>query len=641
MGLFSWGDKPATTSGTKVTTVPDILKPYVEETLKGTQELYRQRLGEGFQPYGGQTIAPFTEEELEAQEGLKSLIGVQAPLQEEALTGVRGMAERFTPEKAAQYMSPYMRAVTDERKRQAQREYERTKVPEFEADAVRAGGMSGLGTRAAVEAAERATGQSRLLEGIEAKGLQDAYKDAQTGFATQKAREAAQAESLQKLGQGIFKAGSQEQGLLQAIGEEKRKMGQSALDEAYYKYVQEREFPEQQLARYQSSIYGNPLLRTPNVATTGTQTPYSPGLGKTLLSAGISAAPKIMGFFKEGGQIQSGLSGLPQASPYIMSYRKTPGPAVDPKEVAKANAIIEAALKQDTQDFSTPQTSPTSVPSSQEVTNIADYTENVRMPIDAGVAGAEDEAAAGTVVAAKVQSPEFRTLMAQIMGVQAASQGYDTLITKLESLDTNISNKVKNLRTSMYDKVKGIIGDDKDKQQRFFNTIAVNVLKPGNPFANALIGYEQALREEGIAEDKIKEELLKLEKTMYTDEVKAEQDQFDRQKAIATLKGKKPEYLLGLRKTLADIAKVQSSKERTKLFIKFLGTVKDQYLAPEFIKEVGQLAGLSEKDLEGVINSYKSMQLHSPTGTGSITWRGSNATDIQALLKAAIRNKNK
>ena len=86
---------------------------------------------------------------------------------------------------------------------------------------------------------------------------------------------------------------------------------------------------------------------------------------------------------------------------------------------------------------------------------------------------------------------------------------------------------------------------------------------------------------------------------------------------------------------MADIAKVQSSKERTKLFIKFLGTVKDQYLAPEFIKEVGQLAGLSEKDLEGVINSYKSMQLHSPTGTGSA------AGDLRALLNAAIRNKNK
>ena len=66
-----------------------------------------------------------------------------------------------------------MRAVIDAEKEQAQRQYERTKVPQFEAEAVAAGGMSGLGSRAGVEAAERATGQQRLLADIAARGQQD------------------------------------------------------------------------------------------------------------------------------------------------------------------------------------------------------------------------------------------------------------------------------------------------------------------------------------------------------------------------------------------------------------------------------------------------------------------------------------
>lgn len=118
-------------------------------------------------------------------------------------------------------MSPYQRAVIDEEKEQAQRQYERTQVPQFEKDAVAAGGMSGLGSRAGVEAAERATGQQRLLAGIETKGLQKAYEDAQEQFKSQKERERLLAGDIAQTGQNIFSAGLAEQGLLQGIGEEK------------------------------------------------------------------------------------------------------------------------------------------------------------------------------------------------------------------------------------------------------------------------------------------------------------------------------------------------------------------------------------------------------------------------------------
>ena len=58
-------------------------------------------------------------------------------------------------------------------------------------------------------------------------------------------------------------------------------MSQSALDEALLRYQQQQQFPEQQLNRYQSAIYGNPLNQQPSYIKTGTETGGGPGLGKS------------------------------------------------------------------------------------------------------------------------------------------------------------------------------------------------------------------------------------------------------------------------------------------------------------------------------------------------------------------------
>jgi hypothetical protein len=331
--LFGYEDKPEVTS--KVSSIPEELKPYVDEAMRDTQALYRQRLGEGYQPYTGDTIAGFTPEQIASQEGLKSLVGTQVPFQQEALETFRQGAEKFTPETAKEFMSPYQRAVIDQEKDQAQRQYERTKRPEFEADAVRAGGMSGLGSRAAIESAEREDLQARLLADIETKGLQAAYQDAQNQFTNQKARERTMATDVATAGGNIFSAGLSEQGLLSDIGAEKQGLAQSALDEAYFKFREEKDFPEQQLARYQSSIYGNPLLGQPNY--TQTKTPQQASMSKSLLGLGLSglksygsgsvlggigkAATGISSFFPKasGGQV----GGLP------ILYRENGGDVMD------------------------------------------------------------------------------------------------------------------------------------------------------------------------------------------------------------------------------------------------------------------------------------------------------------------------
>ena len=399
--LFGYEDKPEVTS--KVSSIPEELKPYVDEAMKDTQALYRQRLDEGYTPYTGDTIAGLTPEQIASQEGLKSLVGTQVPFQQEALGMFRGGAERFTPETAKQFMSPYQRAVIDQEKEQAQRQYERTKRPMFEADAVKAGGMSGLGSRAAIESAERDDLQARFLGDIETKGLQAAYKDAQDQFTNQKARERTMASDVATAGGNIFSAGIAEQGLLQDIGTEKQGLAQSALDEAYFKYKKEKEFPEEQLARYTSSIYGNPVMEQPNFTQTGT--PAQASMGKSLIGLGMSGLKAYGkgGGFSSGGFSMDNLFGKGAAGGQVGGlttlYRKTGGDLMDEdvefqtaknrsrKDTDAANAAA-AALNITAPTVSPPPPEPAVDPNEAQRKTIAESIREIRgAPIDSIMAG--------------------------------------------------------------------------------------------------------------------------------------------------------------------------------------------------------------------------------------------------------------
>ena len=194
MGILSslfgiGGSKPSTSTVVQQQNIPPELAPFIKEILGEAQTLYQADIERGYDPYTGLTTAPFTPEQEAAQEGISGLVGTTSPFLAEAFDIYERGGEKFTPEVAQEYMSPYQRAVTDIEKREAQTQFERNVQPRFEASAVEAGGMSGLGTRAGVEGAEIQRGQSQLLADIEAKGLQSSYQDARLGFEQQKARE--------------------------------------------------------------------------------------------------------------------------------------------------------------------------------------------------------------------------------------------------------------------------------------------------------------------------------------------------------------------------------------------------------------------------------------------------------------------
>ena len=302
--LFGVSDRtPKTSNVVTSTKLPTELAPYVTDVLGEAQDLYKAEVERGYDPYTGQTIAPLSAEEQQAMTGITGLTGTTTPYIQEALGTYRKGGDEFTAETAEKFMSPYQQAVTDVQLREAQENFEGKVMPKFEANAIsQGGGMSGLGTRAGIQAAELQRGQSQLLADIQAKGSQAAFQDARQGFEAQQARERQMAGDIGRTGPALFQAGLAEAGALQTVGQQKRELGQSVLNEAYGKFLQEQNFPKQQIADYSSTIYGAAPSFTTGAGSRATSgLPGAPSMGQQLLGMGLTGL-NMYGAGTAGGQ---------------------------------------------------------------------------------------------------------------------------------------------------------------------------------------------------------------------------------------------------------------------------------------------------------------------------------------------------
>ena len=317
--------KTSPTSTVRTTSkLPEEIAPYVKEVLKEAQEQYAKDIKDPYLPYKGETIAPRDELELQAIEKQKGLVGTQDPFRKEAEEIIRGLPTEFTAETAQKFMSPFQQAVVDLEKQKAQEDFEQRILPQFETEAIGAGGLSGLGSRAGVTAALLGEAQAKRLGEIQTRGSQRAYEDALRQFTLAGELGRQRASDLERIGLDKFNIGIAESGLLQGLGQAERDESQRLLDKQFADFIEEKEFPKQALAQYSSFVYGNPFLREPDTTKTTTGRGRAP-IGSQLLSAGLSGL-NLYGrgtkgftedfgfknlFSKKGGQVNKGLRSLP------------------------------------------------------------------------------------------------------------------------------------------------------------------------------------------------------------------------------------------------------------------------------------------------------------------------------------------
>ena len=314
MGVLSsiFGSQPAQpvvgAQPLSVTEIPEQLKPYYTDILSKAQALYNKRTDEGYTPYEGPTIAPYSPEQEQAFTGIAGLQGGTAPKYAEAEQLTRDAASGITGAQIQEAMSPYQQAVTDIEKRESQKAFEQNVLPKIRAAQVAQGSFGG--TRGTLLEAQSLGEQQKLLSDIQTKGSQAAFADARAALDAERTRQGQASTNLANIAGAGFKTGLAELGAQQGVGEVKQQQTQAALDEAYRQFLQEKDEPYAAMQKYQQVVSGAPISTT----TYAPPPPPQPSLGQQLIG-GLAGVGSLYGTFTGKpvfgeGKTGGGIAGL-------------------------------------------------------------------------------------------------------------------------------------------------------------------------------------------------------------------------------------------------------------------------------------------------------------------------------------------
>ena len=356
--IFGRGTPTPQVPGQVISTenIPKELQPYYKDILTKAQALYNDRVANpDANIFQGQTLAKFTPEQQQAQTGIAGLVGTQAPVYQEAMGMTRDAATPFTTEQVEEYMSPYQQAVTDIEKREATKQYQTQVVPQLASQAATTGSFGG--SRQAILEGMAADTQQRLLSDLQAKGSANAYTDAISRLDADRLAKGQAGTQLANLGTAQYKASAAELGGLQLVGENIQRRDQNVLDEGFKQFLDEREQPYVDMAKYQDVVRMAPIGKTQYSKPTDAQ--YGPSLGTQLLG-GIGGLNNIYGTFTgrnlAGQTLAPGTGGLKTGGGIGTLVKRANGTQIgnEIEDIKSTFEIDEDMLKQNTGNTSAP-----------------------------------------------------------------------------------------------------------------------------------------------------------------------------------------------------------------------------------------------------------------------------------------------
>ena len=287
------GDQPAAQTVTNKTELPAWLEDITKENLSMATEVADRPLVQ----YGGQRIAGFTPEQEQAFNIIQQGVGRTAPAYEAAQGAALGSAY-YQPERVqagsfltgdiSGYMNPYIANVEQRAIEASGRSLEqaRNQIASNAAQA-RAFGGSRQGLAEGVAAAESARNIGDLSARLRSEGFDRAAALQSADYARAlQAAQANQAAGLQGAATNISGAtalgaltnqaqqGRQtEAALVENVGQQRQAMAQAALDEAYARFLEERNYPIEglnlRLAATSATPYGGTQTQTRTGMPTG------------------------------------------------------------------------------------------------------------------------------------------------------------------------------------------------------------------------------------------------------------------------------------------------------------------------------------------------------------------------------------
>jgi hypothetical protein len=330
IGGESGGSQPTSQSVTQLS-YPEEFKPMITEAASQALGLamrpYTRYMGErieGFDPLQSTAFQAAANLGPAQQLGPASQFATAAGLKAgDVQYGPQqfGTASFTTPGLAGLYMSPYTQNVIDIQQREAQRQAD-IAGQQIKAQAVSRGAYGG--SRQAIMEAEAARNLAQQKADIQQKGQQAAFEQAQNLYGTEAARalQAQQAtEASRQYGAGLTMQGLQTQlqaaqqlgGLgaeqmkqqqsiinaLQGAGQQQQALRQQVLNREYEDFLQQKQYPYQQIAFLTEMLKGVPQQTTQAIY----QAP--PSMTAQLAGLGTAAYGASKLFSKEGGLMSS------------------------------------------------------------------------------------------------------------------------------------------------------------------------------------------------------------------------------------------------------------------------------------------------------------------------------------------------
>lgn len=271
------------------TELPEWLNAAAQENLDIASNLAQRP----YQPYGGSTVAGFSPEQQQAFGMAQQNVGSYMP----ALTAATGAAAQgayYNPQMVSapsflegniqQYMNPYLSEVEQRATSNAERALQQ-QMNQISGQAIqaRAFGGSRQGIAEGVAAAEGARGIGDLSAQLRAQGFQqaaalqqaDQARQMQAALANQQAGLTGAGLSLQgattlgNLANQRQQMGLTDVGAVETIGAQQQALAQRSLDDAYARFVEQRDFPLQQLNLRLAAVGATPYGQTTTQTKTG------------------------------------------------------------------------------------------------------------------------------------------------------------------------------------------------------------------------------------------------------------------------------------------------------------------------------------------------------------------------------------
>lgn len=236
-----------------------------------------QANSEPLQTYQGQRIAGFTPDQTAAQDFVRNNATAWQPTMAEAGAAMSRGAQGFNQGTLNNFMSPYTSGVVNEIARLGNQNFQENTLSDLNSNFV---GSGQFGSQRHMDMAARAARDNNYnIQGQQSLALQRGMDSAMTNYGQWADRDINAGKSLSGLAQANQGLVAGTAGALSASGQEQQNLNQQNLNLGYQDFLEQRNYPMQQISNIQGVLQGN------NVAQGSMQTSSAPYQGN------MSASP--------------------------------------------------------------------------------------------------------------------------------------------------------------------------------------------------------------------------------------------------------------------------------------------------------------------------------------------------------------